>query len=103
MVEQEDADARLRERARYEVVVLAERVETQLQRESRLVVRRALRVISPARLVGTELTDGFQMHGLRVVEEAFLAQPRLGDHPTPFRTGGDEVELMSRRDELFQH
>src|SRR5438309_2204550 len=103
MVEQEDAHARLREAARDEVVVLAERVEAQLEREPSLVRGRALRVVPPARLVRPELAERLQVYGLRVIEQSLLPQPRLRDHPPTLGTRGDEVELVAGRDELLEH
>src|SRR5437773_3055720 len=102
MVEQEDAHSRLRQGARDEIVVLAEDVEAQLEREPRLVGGRALRVVPPTRLVRPELAERLQVHGLRVIEEALLTQPRLGDHPPAFGARGDEVELVPGGDELLE-
>src|SRR5712692_4737134 len=102
MVEEEDAHASLREAARDEVVVLAEHLEAQLEREPRLVRGRTLRVVPPARMVGPELADRLEVHGLPVIEQAFLPQPRLRDHPPPLGARGDEVQLVPGRDELLE-
>src|SRR4026209_1414169 len=100
MIEQVHAHARLRESARDDVVVLAEGTETQLLRETRLVLRRAGRVVAPPRNVGAELAHRLEMHGLRVVEQSLLAEPRLGDHSAPFGPRGDEERLVPCRDQL---
>src|SRR5436190_1017817 len=42
------------------------------------------------------------MHRLRVVVDALLAQPGLGDVPAAFRARGDEVELVTGRHEPLE-
>ena len=42
------------------------------------------------------------MDGLRVVEDALLAQPGLRDVPAAFGARGDEVELVFRRHEALE-
>src|SRR5688572_29608792 len=103
MIEEEDADPALGQGAGDDLVVLAERVEAQLLCEPHLVLGRAGRVVPTAWNIGSEFAHGLEVDGLRVIEEPFLAQPRLGDHPAPLRARGDEVELMAGSDELLEH
>src|SRR4029077_2506443 len=76
---------------------------TQLLRETRLVLRRPGRVVATPRNVRAELAHRLEVHGLRVIEQSLLTEPRLGDHSAPFRARGDEVQLMPSRDELLEH
>src|SRR6266511_752026 len=106
VVEQENADARLREGERDRPVVLAKGLELELLREPDLVARRALSVVAAARrrrAVGLEVAAGAQVHGLRVLEDPLLAQPRLRDDAAALGARGDEVHLVPRGDEPLEH
>src|SRR5438093_7113486 len=102
LVEEEDPHARLREGLRDDDVVLAERVELELLRETHLVIGGARRVVAAARVFRAEVAHGLQVDSLRVVEDALFAEPRLRDVAAAFRARGDEVELVARGDEALE-
>src|SRR2546423_1227963 len=102
LVEQEDPNPCLREPLRDDDVVLAERVELELLRETDLVIGGAGGVVPAARIFRAEVAHRLEVHGLRVVEDALLSQPGLGDVPAAFGARGDEVELVTRGDETLE-
>src|SRR5438105_10505913 len=102
LVEEEDAHAGLREGLRDDDVVLAERVELELLRKTHLVISGPRGVVAAARVFRPKVTHRLQMHGLGVIEDSLFPKPRLRDVATALGTRGDEVELVSRRDEPLE-
>src|SRR4029077_9119989 len=55
------------------------------------------------RVLRAEIAHRLQVHGLGVVEDAFLAEPGLRDGLAALRPRSDEVELVPGRDEALEH
>src|SRR5256885_2268190 len=94
MVEEPHLDPGIGEPSRDEHVILAERVELQLLREADLVIRGAGRVVAARRHAGIEVAVRLEVHRASVLDQALLAQPRLGHDAPALGPSGDEVELV---------
>src|SRR5438445_2283847 len=102
LVEQKDPHAGLREGLRNDDVVLAEGIQLELLRETHLVFSGPRRVVAPARVFRPEVAHWLEMHGPRVIEDALLAKPRLGDVAAALGASRDEVQLVAGCDETLE-
>src|SRR5919204_2500306 len=97
-VEEEDRHVLLRETPRDDGIVLAEAVELEPARNSRLVLAGSGRVVGAR----DEVPDRLQLDRRRVAQQALPFKPLRRDPPAALGASGDEVHLMTGRDEPRQ-